>query len=355
MSKIVHIDLNYFFAQVEILSDPSLKDKPVAIGYDGNRGVLSTCTYQARKFGISSGMPSKEAKRILPSLIIIPGNYRKYSQVSHDFFSFLKERYPVLMKVSIDECYIDMSENLKNMTREEEEDYLRDLQLQLYKTFSLKCSIGLGDTNFLAKMASDFRKPLGLTIIHKEDIEEYLFPLDISKMYGIGKKTAPRLKKMGINTIGDLYKSRDEDVISSLGSNYYYFIDALEAKSSAYVQTEYDLPKSISAERTFSSDVSDLEEILSMAKVICRECYTQLKRYKGKSKTVMIKYRTIDFLTHSKRVTKSEFFDSFDSMYQEIETLFEKYTTSLTLRLIGVGYDNVIYDTCFEDEEIKLF
>ena len=93
MNKIVHIDLNYFFAQVESLSDPSLKDKPVAIGYDGNRGVLSTCTYQARKFGISSGMPSKEAKRILPSLIIIPGNYRKYSQVSHDFFSFLKERY----------------------------------------------------------------------------------------------------------------------------------------------------------------------------------------------------------------------------------------------------------------------
>lgn len=355
MKKICHIDLNCFFAQAEIIKDPSLDGKPIAVGYEGSRGVLSTCSYEARKYNIHSGMSSKEAKQILPSLIIINGDYSYYKELSNNFFSYLKKTYLLIEIASVDECYIDMSDFLNDFNKEEEEDYLRDLQLKIYKAVNLKCSIGLGDTKFLAKMASDYKKPLGITIIHKEDIKDMLFPLDISKMYGIGKMTAPKLINHGIKTIGDLYNLKDGYDI--LGNSFSYYIECLNGDSSSTVITNHAKNKSISSERTFLNDVCLLDEVLDMSKTCFDECYNQLKKSNGKCKTVFIKFRTLDFITHSKRYTLNDYTNNYDLLYSYIETLFENTYHEENVRLIGVGLDNIIYEENLikDDERIKLF
>lgn len=354
MKKICHIDLNCFFAQAEVIKDPSLEGKAIAVGYEGSRGVLSTCSYEARKYNIHSGMASKEAKQILPSLIIINGDYSYYKQLSSEFFSFLKKTYSLIEIASIDECYIDMTSFLDNFTKEEEEDYLRDLQLKIYKAVNLKCSIGLGDTKFLAKMASDYKKPLGITIIHKEDIKEMLFPLDVSKMYGIGKMTALKLNNNGVKNISDLYNLKNGYEI--LGNNFYYYIQCLEGESSSSVNVERFKNKSISSERTFLTDVCSIDEVLDMSKTCFDECYNQLKKSNGRCKTIFIKFRTLDFITHSKRYTFDDYTNNYDILFSNIETLFETSYHEENIRLIGVGLDNIIYEENIKKEErIKLF
>ncbi len=357
MKKIVHIDINCFFAQAEVLKDTSLSNKPIAVGYDGNRGVLSTCSYEARKYGIHSGMPTKEAKRILPQLIVIQGDYNYYSELSSRLFEYLKKDFPILEVASIDECYIDMSSALQDKNEEEEMDYLRDLQMNIYKYISLKCSIGLGDSKFLAKMASDYKKPLGITIIHKKDISKYLYPLDISAMYGIGIKTSPRLKKIGINTIGDLAKKDEAELKLIFGNTYQHYIDCLNGTSSDVVTSIKSKPKSISSERTFYFDVSDIDEIMDMEKLCLDECYKELKKVKAKTKTVMIKYRDLDFKTFSKRFTNKEYFKNKNEIFQTIEQMFDDNYDGRSLRLVGVGLENLKYDeiTSKKDEDIKLF
>lgn len=357
MKKIAHIDLNCFFAQAEVLKDPTLLNKPIAVGYDGNRGVLSTCSYEARKYNIHSGMPTKEAKRLLPSLIIINGDYSYYSKLSNELFTYLRNRYEAIEVASIDECYIDLTSVLDSFNEEDERDYLRDLQMDIYKTVKLKCSIGLGDTKFLAKMASDYKKPLGVTIIHKNEIEKYLYPLDISSMFGIGIKTAPRLKMMGINTIGDLANKSDGELKNIFGNTYEYFKSCLNGTSTDTLTINRPRPKSISAERTFYFDVSDILEILEMEKVCLDECYHEMKKYDGNSKTVMIKYRTLDFVTTTKRKTIESFFKTKDEIYILIEKLFDENYKGETLRLVGVGLDNIKYDDENKNdiENIKLF
>ena len=226
--KIVHIDLNAFFAQCEINKDKSLLGKPIAIGSNGKRGVVSTSSYEARRFGVYSGQSMAEARSLCKNLIVIPGDYHLYSKESYSFFSYLKKRYKLIEQASIDECYIDMTDCIPDDITER--DYLLDLQLSLYKYTNLKCSIGLGDNRFLAKMASDYQKPLGLTIIHRENIEEILWPIKISNMFGIGKKTAPKLEKLGIKTIGDLAKTNSSEVKSLLGS----YFDSAKAHANGY-------------------------------------------------------------------------------------------------------------------------
>ena len=186
---IVHIDLNAFFARCEEIKNPALEGKPVAIGHDGRGGIVSTCSYEARKYGVSSAMPMFKAKQLCPKLIILPCDYHFYSVMSKTFFNFIKRYTKLVEAASVDECFADFTLPLKNV--KDAVGYFKQLQEDLFMETGLKCSIGVSTTKFLAKMASDFQKPLGLTIIHKRDIAQMLFPLKIESMFGVGKKTAP--------------------------------------------------------------------------------------------------------------------------------------------------------------------
>jgi DNA polymerase-4 len=339
MKKIVHIDLNAFFAQVETLKDPSLRGKAIAVGNAQRRGVVATASYEARKSGVHSGMPMSEALILCPGLLVIPGHFHDYERYSKMFFGYLKKRYPLLEQASIDECYIDMTEAIPDG---EEEAYLFDLQLALYKATDLKCSIGEGKNKFLAKMGSDLRKPLGLTILSDENIPALLWPLAIEKMFGIGKKTAPRLRELGILTIGDLAKTGSEEVKALLGSSFEYFQGEANGWGDDTIDTSSFDPKSISAERTFSEDTTSYDELRDMIRSCCEDVAGELSGYEKSAVTVELKLRTPDFVTKSHRITLKKPISSAEDLFFAAMTLFDKVYQGQPLRLLGVGCAKVV-------------
>ena len=243
---IVHIDLNAFFVRCEEIKNPSLEGKPVIIGHVGRGGIVSTCSYAAREKGVRSGMPTFQALQKCPEAIVLGVDFNYYHEKSKEFFNYVKTYTPLVEPASVDECFADFSEVLRD--EKEPIKFLRNMQLKLYQETKLKCSIGVAPTKFLAKMASDMKKPLGLVVIHKKDARKKLSPLPIEDFFGIGKKTAPRLRKLGINTIGDLItKIDDEDHLlkQELGKFYYVIKNWIDGKGDDKVNTEPFDPKSI--------------------------------------------------------------------------------------------------------------
>ncbi len=338
MKDIVHIDLNAFFAQVERIKDPSLKGKPMAVGYEGKRGVVATSSYEARKYGVNSGMPTSLAKQRCKDLILVPSHFSLYKDYSSRFFSFLKNRYPILEQASIDECYIDRT---GRRPLENQHDYLFDLQRELYRVTGLKCSIGKGWTKFLAKRGSDYKKPLGLTIFTKENREKILYPIPIGKRFGIGKKTSPRLIRLGVNTIGDLAKTRDERVKSLLGNSFAYFQGLARGLGDDFVDSSPFDPKSVSAERTFSDDVSDRQEIQGRILTCCEDISSGLKKHGKKALTLSLKLRDSHFTTKSKQRKRPSPCDEVGDLYLRARRIFDLLYDGSLLRLVGVSAEKV--------------
>lgn len=339
MKDIVHIDLNAFFAQAEILKDPTLAKKPIAVGYDGRRGVVSTCSYEARAFGVHSGMPIAQAKELCRQLIVVEGHYDYYRYLSDRFFNYLRKRYPILEQASIDECYIDMTGQID---RNDIFNQLFDLQIGLYRNTKLKCSIGYGSCKFLAKMGSDYKKPMGLTILTRDKIESLLWPLSIDKMYGVGKKTAPRLKAIGIETIGDLARTESAEAKKLLGSMFDYLQGEANGYGDDVVDTSAFDPKSCSAERTFSEDVTGYDEVKDMIFACSRDVAQELRKYGKVAYVVDLKLRDESFRTRSKRKTLPAPIDSERDIFYAAMSIFDAFYKGESLRLIGVGCEKVV-------------
>lgn len=335
---IVHIDLNCFFVQCEVLTNPSLKGKPIAIGREGSRGVISTASYEARKYNVNSAMPVSTAKRLCPNLILVDSHYRLYEEYSRKFFDYLKERFPILEIASIDECYIDMTNEINGHNYE---DFLFDLQMSIYRCTNLKCSIGCSYNKFLAKMASDMKKPLGLTLIDKEDIPKLVWPLKISDFYGIGKKTAPKLMEANILTIGDLAKDNTNEVKEILGSSYQTYKDHANGIASDFVDSSSFDPKSISSEETFANNEEDYDEIVSMIKKCCKQVHQELIEYKKIVYSISIKWRTPSFVTKSRRKSLSKPTDELYIIEKTALDIFDDVYDRKPLRLIGVCLEKI--------------
>ena len=293
---IVHIDLNAFFARCEEIKNPSLEGKPIAVGHEGRGGIVSTCSYAARKYGVSSAMPMFKAKKLCPRLIILPCDYHFYSAMSKSFFNFVKRYTPLVEPASVDECFADFTLPLKK--EKDPVAFFKKMQEDLFNETGLKCSIGVSTTKFLAKMASDYQKPLGLTIIHKRDIETIIFPLDVGSMFGIGKKTAPRLKSIGINTIGELYHKmidEDFDVKNILGKSFYLLKDWLEGKGSDEIEMEREDPKSIGNSETLPFDTNNSVQIKEHFLELAKEVSGRAKREDKLGYTIQIVVKETNF------------------------------------------------------------
>lgn len=341
MRKIVHLDFNYFFVQVEENLNPNLKGKPLAVGSVTSRGVISTSNYLARSFGVKSGIAVSEARRLCKDLLILEGSYRQYSKISNRIFSYLRSLFPLVEQMGIDEGFIDVTDYLSDKISDY--DSLRDLQFAIFNKFSIKCSIGLSFTKFLAKMASDMEKPLGLTILTKENYKQKLAKLPIKDFFGIGKKTYPRLEKLNIKTIGDLVYCKDMNLIKSLGNIYTYCMECFNGLTSDIVNIESSLPKSCSASRTFSNDTNDYEEIKACLLEQARQVSDELKSYDLVGKTVVLTLRDSNFETHSKRITVNDPTNDVDEILSYGMKIFDSFAKEgVLLRLVGIGVDNLI-------------
>lgn len=340
---IVHIDLNAFFVRCEEIKDPTLIDKPVAIGHLGRSGIVSTCSYVARKFGVSSGMPTFQAVKLCPDLILKSSDFRFYRTLSNAFFKFTRNYTPLVEMASVDECYADFSNVLKNV--KDVVSYFKDFQKKLYEETKLTCSIGIAPTKFLAKMGSDYQKPNGLTIIRKRDIPNILYPLSLDKMYGIGKKTAPRLKSIGINTIGDLADKvfqDDQMTMDILGKFFHEIKNWLSGYGNDEVLVEPEDPKSIGNSTTLPHDSNEYDEIKKVFRLLCKEVSERAIEENKVGTTIQIVIKDTNFKSYNKSISFDNPTNDENFIFDKVMNLYEKNFIDSTVRLIGVTLQNLV-------------
>ena len=338
---IFHIDLNAFFASCEMAEDETLIKIPLGIGGRRERGVLTTANYVARKFGVKSGMNSIEAKRLCPNLLILPVNFDLYHKYSKIFFDLLAEYSDTIEKGSIDEGYLDMTDLSDDV---HPLDIAKEIQERLYKEHKLPVSIGIAPNMFLAKMASDIKKPLGITVLRKRDLEEKLWPLPIEDMYGIGKKTYPNLKLLGINTIGDLVAYKNEKKLKLvLGNRMEEFVQKAKGFDSRTVSPHRNVEyKSIGTSSTYSTDIYDYQEALTKLVNLTRKVVDRLIKDESVIKTINIQVRYSDFSQINRSKTLEYYTANFFEIYQVVERLFDDNQGDLPIRLLGVSISNFI-------------
>ena len=340
---IVHIDLNAFFVRAEEIRNPDLENKAVAIGHLGRGGIVSTCSYEARKYGVRSGMPMNKAVDLCPHLLIIPPDYRFYITLSHEFKKYIRNITKKVESASIDELFADFTDVVKG--KRNVESYFREIQNGLYQKTRLKCSIGVGPTKFLAKMASDYQKPMGLTIIRRKDIRDIIYPLPIEDMFGVGKKSAPRLRRIGINTIGDLAKKLEENdtnTLSVLGKGAEELQKWLKGYGSDEIITEYDDPKSIGNSTTLVKDTSEYEYIKQTFEMLAEEVSMRAKKESMIGSTIQIMVKDTNYQAHNKSTSINPPTNEAKSIFSMALKLYEKNYLDLTIRAVGVTLQNLI-------------
>lgn len=337
----MHIDLNQFFAAATRLLEPDLIGKPLIIAGDTRRGIVSTASYEARKYGISSAMPTYIAKKLCPKVIIREVNYKWYQQKSKEFFSYIKEHYSSHIEVaSIDECYVDMTDLMKDI--KDPYLYLKNLQEDVYNNTHLEASIGLGPTKFLAKMGSDYKKPMGITIIRKKDIKKILYPLPIEDFFGIGKKTCPKLKELGINTIGDFASNDSYEIKKIMGKFYSVAKEWINGEGDDHVDENPFDPKSISSTNTFLFDTNDYEEISKMLEIKAKEVSLDAIKNNKVGKTITLILKDSSFKSITRSITIDKPTNSFLDIYTNVMNLFDKFFNNQLIRLAGVGLSQLM-------------
>ena len=353
---IFHIDLNQFFCSVAIIKNPRLKGKAFAIGRENStKGVVSTASYEARAYGIHAGMPLIEAYQKLPSLIVVDYGYEIYQEYSQKFFKLIKSYVHKIEQTSIDEGYIDVTSITLDVNRHPL-DLAKEIQARALKELSLPCSIGIAPTLYLAKMASDIKKPLGITILRIRDIPNLLYNLDVKEIFGIGKKTYPILHDEGINTIGDFVDKENEELVRDVvGSQYDYFIEALSGKTTNVVDPDrYKEPESISKSTTYDTPLVTYDEVLLHLLKLGDDVWNQLKYAKKKAKTITITLRDSEFNTITRSKTITDYTADKTVLKYYIEQLLDDNYHNKPLRLVGVGYSHLV-DNDLVVDEITLF
>lgn len=356
MPVIVHIDMNCFFASCEVKKDPTLKGKKLIIGGLSNRSIVSASSYEAREDGIYTTMPIYLAKEKCKDGIFLPVDHEYYVEVSNQIFSFLKSRYKIVDICSIDEAYIDMTDVYLT---DNPKKYFENLQKEIYETLHIPCSIGVSYCRFLAKMASDYKKPLGITFIRKNDVSKIIWPLKIDDCYGIGKASSSKLKEIGIKTIGDFVSSNDYRVREILGSYYDTVLALCKGEVAERITLKFEAPKSIGNSHTLDHNTDDYEIIKENLKYLCDEVSRRLKVEKMLGYTITLTIKDKNFVSKSKSKQILEPTDDNDKIFLEILKLLDKFETRI-IRLVGVSVSTLLYKeqyhqqlSIFSKEEIK--
>jgi DNA polymerase-4 len=332
MRKIIHIDMDYFFAQVEERDNPSLKDKPVGIGSDkSRRGVLSTCNYIAREYGVRSAMPTFKAKELCPHIVMVKPHFQKYREASDIVFNIFREYTDKIQGISLDEAYLDVTdcEKFSNSATL----IAQDIKKRIYQETKLTASAGVSYNKLIAKIASDYNKPNGLTLVTPDQSMDFIQDLSLKEINGVGAKTFERCKKLGLETFNDVRKLSKVELENYFGNfaetlyNYVRGIDHREVKS-------HGIRKSVSCERTFSEDIEDKDTLLLYIDDLYDELKHRLRKYDDREvRGYFMKIKYADFSVTTIEKKFSDF--SLDHYYELFITRWNE--RSEAIRLLGAG------------------
>jgi DNA polymerase-4 len=338
---IIHVDLDAFYASVEELLDPSLRGKPVVVGGDPNgRGVVASCSYAARAFGIRSAMPMAWALRLCPQAVIVHGHYREYSKYSRLVMDILWQVTPQVEQISIDEAFLDVSGCEKLWGPVEQIAHM--IQQRVNEEGNLPVSLGVAACKLVAKIACDYGKPHGLVIVAPGTEAGFLAPLPIERLWGVGKVTAARLQALGMHKIGDLAACPTASLVRALGHNAGALQNQAQGLDPSPVNVNRDR-RSVSQERTFDKDVGDRSRLQRLLLQLSEQVAWRMRTDGLLGQTVHIKLRYPDFTTITRQVTLKQPTDQGQIIYQEaVRLLGENWQSSIPLRLLGVGMSGLI-------------
>jgi DNA polymerase-4 len=337
---IIHLDLDAFYPSVEVLDNPELKGKPVIVGGSKERGVVSSASYEARKFGVHSAQPMATAMQLCPNGIVLPGRMARYQEVSEQVFEIFYLFTPLVEPLSIDEAFLDVTGSTR-LLGSPIEIAKKIKQMVVVKT-GLTISAGIAPSKFVAKVASDIKKPDGLTVVSADKVREFLDPLPIKKMWGVGKVTQQALFRLNIHTFKDLRLVPVEVLEKKFGKHGIHMHQLSMGIDERDVVPTHDV-KSIGHEDTYSMDILDLKlakrELLSLANRVARRM--RLKGLEGKTITLKVKYH--DFVQITRSVTRHKYTNDSADIYANTCSLLKKTAVGKKpVRLLGISLSNLV-------------
>lgn len=341
-----HVDLDAFFAAVEVLDDPTLKGKPLIIGYPGRRSVVSTCSYEARKYGVHSAMPMVTAVKLCPNAVFVSGHMKRYSEKSREVMNILKDFAPSFLQASVDEAYLDMSgtERIYGKPREA----AKILQDRIFDETGLTASIGIGGSKFIAKLGSDYKKPRGITYVPIGREIEFIDTIGLKKLWGIGKAGLASLEKKHIRTTKELRELSESSLTIMFGNSFASYLYKVVRGIDPGIYSGEVKSRSISTERTFIDDLFDKEIIYQYLLSMSQELMFRSLDEGFIAKTICIKIRYGDFSTTTIQTTPSVGIYSANDVYDIAIKLFNDKYENRGLRLLGLSLSQL-----YEGDEIE--
>ncbi len=336
--KIIHIDMDAFYASVEQRDNSELRGKPIAVGHSEERGVVAAASYEARKFGVRSAMSSQKAKRLCPELIFVPGRMDVYKEVSNQIHAIFQEYTDLIEPLSLDEAFLDVTENKKGIHLAV--DIAKEIKMKIRKELNLVASAGISYNKFLAKVASDYRKPDGLCTIHPNQAMEFINRLSIESFWGVGPVTARKMHSMGIHNGEQLRSYSKDGLIRAFGKSgtvYYEFSRGIDNR---LVQPDR-IRKSVGCEHTLEKDISLRSSVIIELYHVATELVERLKRKVFWGNTLTLKIKFHDFTQITRSITQVKELSSLDTILPLAKTLLSQVEfENRPIRLIGLSVSN---------------
>ena len=336
--KIIHVDMDAFYASVAELDNPELRGKAIAVGGSEERGVVSAASYEARKFGVKSAMSSFLAKQKCPHLIFVKSDFERYKELSVKIRAVFYEYTDLVEPLSLDEAYLDVTENKKG--NPSANDIAREIRARIYTETGLRASAGISINKFIAKVASDINKPNGQKTIHPEEVLQFLEELPVNKFYGVGKVTASKMYNLGIFKGKDLKKKPLEELVKSFGKSGTHYYNIVRGIHNSAVKPNR-IRKSIAAERTFSENLSSEIFMIERLDKIADELEKRMKKTDTKGKTITLKIKYSDFTQQTRSKTKTNFMQTKEEFFPVVKELLYQDKLVNSVRLLGLSFGNL--------------
>jgi len=355
MRSILHVDMDAFYASVEQLDNPDFKGRPVIVGADpkdGNgRGVVAACSYEARKFGVRSALPISRAWKLCPEGVYLRPRMKRYAEISGHVMQVFRRYTDLVEPVSIDEAFLDITGSTALLGAPEK--IARSVKQEIRDATGLNASVGLAPNKFLAKIASDLKKPNAFVIVEESEIETFLRDLPISRLWGVGPKTEQRLHEMGFRTIGGLAAASRESLIRQLGSLGEHLYQLSRGHDERPVVPNWK-PKSISSETTFDEDTDDRDLLLHTILELSDHVAERLRKDGYRARKVTLKLRYSSFSTHTKQHSLDKLIQTGEELAAMARTLFAEFPLKQKIRLIGVSAGD-LHDNGADPQQLALF